>query len=325
MKIEIIKDYINQENYKNKVFADYLKDNIDDTISFISTCSKEEFVKVLYALKSVALYFNDDHIVEIAEERAKELSISRSRSFYNEIYLLLKDCNAEFRLIKPIVDEIDPLGLIEKNNKLYSYDSLIKKLCDGPISYHLDNKLNAIFKNSNEEKLLNLSEQIKISLKDGSVEKFLRYRPKCVTYYFEIDDDTIGALSINLENKDCEYFEDDGLCLGDFDYDVGDCLEIETNELFVKLLCNEFLNTAYDLNNCKHIKDYVRFQTIVTYKYGKCHELTVDARNKRYIYDVLEISYYDSFCNRNGFIFDAVFNGIKKLGFKELVLKEDDD
>ncbi len=99
MKIEIIKDYIKQENYKNKVFADYLKDNLDDTISFISTCSKEEFVKVLYALKSVALYFNDDHIVEVAEERAKELSLSRSRSFYNEIHQLLKDCNAEFRLI----------------------------------------------------------------------------------------------------------------------------------------------------------------------------------------------------------------------------------
>ncbi len=215
------------------------------------------------------------------------------------------------------------MGLIEKNNKLYSYDSIIKKLCDGPISYDLDNKLNVIFKNSNKEKLLKLSEQIKNSLRDESIEKIVRYRPKYVTYYFEIDDDTIGAITINLENKDCEYFEDDGLCLGDFDYDVGDCLEIETNELFVKLLCNEFLNATSDLNNCKHIKDYVRFQTFSTYKDGKCHKLTIDACNKRYIYDVLEIEYYDSFCNRNEFIFDAIFEGIKKLGFKELVLKDE--
>ncbi len=328
MKIEIIKDYINQENYKNKVFAEYLKDNLEDTISFISTCSKEEFVKVLYALKSVALYFNDDHIVEITEERAKELSISRSRSFYNEIHQLLKDYNAEFRLIKPIVDEIDPLGLIEKNNKLYSYDNQIKELCEEPILFDLDNKLNNIFNNANKEKLLKLSEQVKTSLKDGSIEKFLRYKPEYATYYFYINDETIGAIVINFDNKNCKYIECSDQTLGGCDENDNYYLEFDVGELYVKLLCNEFLKTSFVLNECRE-REYKNFdgtfQTFSTYKDGKYHILTIDSCNKRYIYDVLEINYYNSFRNRNGFIFDAIFNGIKKLGFKELVLKEEDN
>ncbi len=325
MKIEIIKDYIKQDDYKNKVFADYLKDNLDDTISFILTCSRDELIKTLYVLKSVALYFNSDYIVEIAKNRAKELSISRPKIFYNEIHELLKDYNAEFRLIKSIVDAIDPLGLIKKNDKLYSYDNQIKNICEHPILLDLDNKLNRIFNNANKEVLLKLSEQIKTSLKDGSLEKFIEYKQKYVIYYFEKTDHIIGAIDINIYDKSCEYFECSDQSLGGCDEEGNDYLEIDTSELIVKLLCNELLSTSYDLNNCQYINYYDQFETFSTYKNGKCHKLTIDASKKRYIYDVDEISYYDCFLKQNEFIFDAIFNGIKRLGFKELVLKEDNN
>lgn len=324
MKVKLLKAYLKQENYKNKVFADYLKDNLNSTKVFISSCSRNDFLMVLRVFKTVALYLCDYEIVDIVEYRAKKLNISCSKSYFNDLYDLLGEDKLQFRFIKALVDEIDPLDEIKKIDKLDCYDDRINELCKSIDESHFNEKIESFFMGAIEEKMQEVKKQIIEYINTESIERFMSFKPQEYYYYYSIDDDNIGVVIVDIVNKKIEYHEwlDEALggTYGYENYPIEDGI----SEYYIKLLCNELLNTTYDLSICDvEGYNYSGFETFSTYKNGKCHELTIDAKNKRYIYDVKEIKRYDYILNNNEFIFDAILNGIKKEGFKELVIKED--
>lgn len=99
----------------------------------------------------------------------------------------------------------------------------------------------------------------------------------------------------------------------------------ELSPFLFKLLCNELSVASFDLSKCK-LEDYVLpyfedglFEKMCTYKDGKEHVLFIDVERKRYLYDRKKIGYLNYKKENNQFVFDAVFNGIKRCGFQKLV------
>ena len=318
MNKSLISEYLAKLSYKNIVLAEYLKDDLEDTKNFISTCSKKELIKVYAVFENVVLHFMDKSLVDIFNKRKKHFRF-KTKEYLFDLHNYSIRYAEDFLLIKSIVDEIDPLKLIKKNAPFTCYNKKIHELNFDIKRYTLDNitcKVQEVFKKADQSIIQELSERITRAFKDGSIKKYILCKDEDI-YFTSYFDDKVEILKVNILTKESDYFISDDIFLYDGVYNI------EISSYLLKLLCNELSSTFFDLSNYKfdeYSESY--FEKIRTYKNGKEHVLLIDSQRKRYIYDINDITYFDYMKEKNQFIFDAMHNAIKKMGFKELIINQ---
>ncbi len=307
MDKKLISEYLAQPDYKNTVLAGYLKDNLKDTLSFISTCSKEELVKVYAVIENVVMHFMDIKIVNIFKSRKGQLQIKISDNLSMLNNILTGHYNERLLLIKSIVDEIDPLQLIKNNASYTCYNGKINKLFSKINIFtleHITYKVKEVFKSADPDIIQKLSEQLTNAFKDGRIKKYIFFERNYIVFHSYFNKDEF--LKINLFTHGCDYVNDDlydNLYDGFDDYlyddtyhdEYSDDCAINLSPFLLKLLCNELSSTSFDLNNCKP-EEFIsnnHFETIYTYKNGKEHILLIDSKSKRYLYVIKDIDYFN--------------------------------
>lgn len=241
-----ISEYLAQPDYKNIVLAEYLKDNLKNTKSFILTCTAEELIKVYAVLENVVLHFMDKRIVGTFKTRKGQLKVKIEDNLSRLEEFFLVD-NENFLLIKSIVDEMDPLQYLENNASYTCYNEQIKKLTSNICHFSLDfitKEVQKVFPSADSNVIQKLSERITDAFKDGSIKKYILNQDTYITFY---PFSSKALLEIDVCTHRCEYYIDEFEC--DF-YDNGHHA-FECSSFMMKLLRNELSSTSFDLNQCK--------------------------------------------------------------------------